>query len=115
MAATAASFAFRSHWRCISVDPKLKNRIYPIRNLELIKDKIENTIISNDGPVILVCVHSHAKLDNALASIRAKYIDVVSIPCCESQFISETEPAITYNDSSIWSPENKILIWKDVQ
>jgi hypothetical protein len=121
---TGALFALRSAWRCISVDPALKetgrrpvgrpvSRGWGrIDRLEVIAARVEDVTVEADVAVI-VAVHSHAPLDAAVRSVRANRIAVVAMPCCVPQVLS-TEPDVAYQDPGIWSPERTVLVWRNL-
>lgn len=111
---TAAMFAFRSPWTTYSIDPALKNkfRYNRIKRLSVISDKIENVNLELDKPTIIVHCHAHVKIETSLAHIKSPKTSVVSMECCVKQFIQNKPPDIEYNDNCIWSPCNRIKIWK---
>lgn len=110
---TATLFAFMSAWDCHSIDPNLKeHQDYPgVDRLTLHKKKVEHFSISADTAV-LVAVHSHANLDNAVNSIKADKMLVVAIPCCIKQEISGEEPIEEYADWGNFSPKRNVKIWR---
>ncbi len=112
---TAAYCAFRSNFNCISVDPELKNlhRYKSINRLTCYDKKIEEIEIEADR-VILLMVHSHAKLEVTLSRIKAKEIAIIAIPCCVKMHLP-TEPDMTYQDVGILSEKNTVLVWKDLK
>jgi hypothetical protein len=109
---TGATFAFRTRWQVYSVDPKLRGgtqRWRAIQRLTILADQIERVRIKGDR-VILVAVHSHARLPESVASIAAREIAVVAIPCCVPQRLS-VEPDVEYEDKAIISPCRTVRIW----
>ena len=116
---TAATFAFRSNWLCHSIDPNLRGgklRWANIARLTLHPDKVEDTppIDCKGSTAVIVAVHSHANLKNAiLAAANAHRIVVIAIPCCVPQKLS-LEPDRWYDDKSVISPKRTVLIWKDI-
>jgi hypothetical protein len=128
---TAALFAFKTKWNCISIDHELdifKTDMWEssIKRLTCIPKKIED--ILDYGPmyfkkVVIVAVHSHADMEKTLKTIIGNPLrSLVAIPCCipwggstkrlnERGFIN---PSIEYNDSGIWSPKNRIKVWKNI-
>lgn len=125
---TAATFALRSAWRCISVDPNLKEtgrhgvRGRPtsrhwrtVDRLTVHAKRIEDVSIHCDGPAVIVAVHSHAQLPGAVAAVRAPRVAVVAIPCCVRQELRGQAPDIDYRDGGILSPENRVLVWRDAR
>lgn len=111
---TAATFAFRSNWQCHSIDPNLKGgklRWQNIARLTLHPDKARNvTPIKCDGTAVVVCVHSHADLREAILSVSAPRVVVIAIPCCVPQRLT-LPPDKRYVDKAIISPKNEVLIW----
>jgi hypothetical protein len=112
---TAATFAFRSAWQCISIDPRLKQTSWPIRRLECIAKRIENVGKRAFKKLVVVAPHSHAPLDAALEVFSAKGRHVVALPCCVDQIIpGRPIPDLKYDDWGIWSPARAVMVWRDV-
>jgi hypothetical protein len=114
---TAATFAFRTKWHCVSIDPVLNDKEYEhkIDRLLLIRDKIENVKLGavDNEKAVIIAVHSHAPLGIAVKNIQFKEKAVIAIPCCVKQELDK-EPDIVYKDWGIWSPKNTVKIWRDV-
>lgn len=112
---TAALFAFRTEWRCWSVDPLLRmEKHYEINHLYLAKDKIEDVNLDfSDRPVVIVCVHSHAKMKDILAHIHGKSRHLLTIPCCEQHTIPN-KVYFGYTDDNIWSEKREVKIWMNI-
>ena len=113
---TAALFAFRTAWKCISIDPQLNTEKIPyweqsIQRLTCIPKRIEEVDISCER-CIIVAVHSHADLRMTLRNITAPVRSMVAIPCCISY--DYNMPPIEYYDSGIWSPKNLVKVWRDI-
>lgn len=114
---TAATFAVRSTWRCLSVDPLTKgcpqglNRVkcYPLK-----AEDLKGVVDCRGLPVIIVAVHSHAKLTDAV-SIPYNYssLSVLAMECCVPQRLGRTPPDVEYEDKGVWSPKNYVRIWRD--
>lgn len=111
---TGATFALRTNWNCVSVDPQVRKESWPIRRLQVHKKKIEDVSLEFDHPVIIVCVHSHCTLQACLRSISAPQISIVAIPCCVKLHLGNIKPDYEYHDENIWSKENVVRIWKDI-
>jgi len=119
---TAATFALRSAWWAVSVDPKLtaksldlQTKIKRLDCINLPAEEVQHWCFPHPGKVVVVAVHSHAKLESFLCNIRNEHIAVVAIPCCVPQVIVGQEPDIIYRDEAIWSPHNEVKIWRDIQ
>jgi hypothetical protein len=109
---TGALFAFRTAWKCYSVDPVLRMRDYKIDRLKLINKKIEDIQPIVGDKMVVVAVHSHADL----REVEKKVISTtgnrsfISIPCCVKQeldYIKDYE----YTDRGIWSSKNIVKVW----
>jgi hypothetical protein len=111
---TAATFAMRSAWTCYSVDPLLRGGIArwsAIKRLHIVPSKIEDVRIDGDK-VIVIAVHSHARLDVTLRSITAReMLAVVAMPCCVPLLL-DRPPDIEYDESGVISPCRTIKIWR---
>lgn len=118
---TAATFAFRSAWNCISVDPGLhpdaatKNRAkMNVTRLTCEPKRVEDITIEA-AALVVVCVHSHAPMPEVLKHLtsRTNRRAVVAIPCCVMQEIPGV-PLVEYRDTGILSPCNLVKVWRDV-
>lgn len=120
---TGLVFAYRAPWLVLSVDPRLRikkkyeaDRLYsyPCR----VEDFPKQAGRLGSSKLLIVAVHSHANLDASLEACRKMgvfdRIAVIAIPCCVKQEIEGVEPSAVYSDSSIWSPERTVKIWKNV-
>jgi hypothetical protein len=54
---TAALFALRTRWNCISIDPNLAKIDWDIERLTCYKSRIEDLDLTFDYRTIIVCVH----------------------------------------------------------
>lgn len=114
---TAALFAFRTKWQCISIDPLLKvdKMLYWEENIQRLRcfpGKVENVDI-NEDKVVIVAVHSHANLQSILQHVRGKVRSLVAIPCCVP-YIHESIRPMEYSDSGVWSPKNIVKVWRTI-
>jgi len=127
---TGALIALSTNWNVWSVDPVLKTKYRGVsERLTLIDAKIEDSPGWNlpGKRVVIVAVHSHARLQDAVRKVRAcARLDAVSIPCCVKQHVmyldSEGDdtvvpvpPDVTYEDGAILSPERTVLVWKNIE
>lgn len=114
---TAALFAFRTKWNCISIDPLLKNCCdyeEKIQRLTCYDSKVEEiypTLLDFER-VVIVAVHSHASLQNILQHVKGKVRSLVAIPCCVPYVHSIK--SIEWQDSGIWSPKNTLKVWRTI-
>ncbi|TDH65287.1 hypothetical protein CCR75_000693 [Bremia lactucae] len=120
---TAALFAFRMRgWKCFSVDPAMDKGPNErtigwanISNLVTICNKIENVRIILRR-VIVVLVHAHVALDQALGAVQADRVcGVVTLPCCNWYGMQERlfgrYPDLVYDDFSVLSDHREIRLW----
>ncbi|OQR90686.1 hypothetical protein ACHHYP_05321 [Achlya hypogyna] len=120
---TAVMFAYRTKgWTCYSVDPEMRlstpgdpvpwegiQKVVPIRA------KIEDIRIKLRRAIVLL-VHAHVTLDQALASIDAESIvGVVTLPCCnwygQQEVLFQRPPDIVFDDFSILSDHRELRLW----
>ncbi len=117
---TAVTFACRTKWSTISVDPELSNKHWgdKVKRLKCYKDKIENISIEipEDHFCIVIFPHSHVKIDDSLPSIKAGPLGlgVVACPCCVPLYIKGQPHHIEYDDHRMHTPKNLVKIWKEV-
>jgi len=114
---TAALFAFRTAWKCLSIDPRLKpDKLEDwegsIQRLRCIDSRIQDIPNLHFPKLVIAAVHSHAPLDIVAQKLTAAERVIVAIPCCVKQE-TDRPPDIEYTDRGIWSPHNKVKIWID--
>lgn len=114
---TGATFAFRTRWQCLSVDPVLNEAKFAnkINRLQLIQDRLENVAkLGPYGRAVVVAVHAHVGLDVIVNSIAAERLALVAIPCCTPQTLDQP-PDEEYDDWGIWSPQRCVKVWRQVE
>lgn len=113
---TAATFAFMSRWKCLSIDPNFRKEDWPIDRLKCYKSRIQDLQEFNFGstPTVLVLPHTHVIIQECLKKIKAVNLSVVAMECCMPLRIKEVPPDIEYVDKQILSPKNTIRIWKGI-
>lgn len=116
---TAAMIAMRTKWQTISVDPRMNiERAWhkKIARLYAYADYIENFKEEiKESNVVIVAVHSHAKLEDAVSIVNregVRSVGVVAIGCCVDQTLGDRQPNVVYDDWGIWSPKRTVKIWK---
>lgn len=119
---TGALFACMTRWNVCSIDPALSQKKYSYQRLTQLRKRIEESqqdiLDIKNKHVILVQVHSHAKLDNCLKTIvpiGCKSLSIVSIPCCVPQLIKDLPPDIEYEDWHCLSVHRTVKIWKGIK
>lgn len=112
---TAATFALRTTWKAISIDPALagsQRAARHIKRLEIDPRKVEQTRTVAKRAII-VAVHSHANLEAAVRSVEAEELAVVAMPCCVPQVLG-APPDVEYDDYGCLSPRRTVMVWRDV-
>ncbi|KAF1332848.1 hypothetical protein FI667_g3279, partial [Globisporangium splendens] len=120
---TAAMFAHRlRNWKSYSIDPAMEYRSSErshgwekISNLVVIRNKIEKVRITLRRAIV-VLVHAHVTLEQALSAIDAEMIvGVITLPCCNWFSKQETlfgrHPDLVYDDFSILSDKREVRLW----
>lgn len=116
---TGLTFALRTKWNCISVDPNLKTHKFhrwvpKYKRLSMFAKKIEDCHFEANK-MLIVMVHPHVLIDKALESLVGyEKRALVSLPCCIKQEIKGREPDVRYHDLGIWSPKREVLVWRQV-
>lgn len=116
---TAALFAFKTKWNCVSIDPGLDRNKIPlweskIQRLTCIPCKVEDYGIYTWKKVVIVAVHSHADMKTTLDHIiGSEERSLISIPCC-IPWNYGPKPYREYLDAGIWSPKNRVKVWKTI-
>ena len=119
---TGATFAYRTKWQVVSIDPKMRNKgaWAGIERLSCVTGKAEDFIrTTRAGKVLVVAVHSHANLEASVEAVaRGSYaLSVIAIPCCKPQDLIHSytghilKPGYEYEDFGIWSPKRTVKVW----
>lgn len=119
---TGALFAYRTKWKIVSIDPNMLrnklelggiaatpkriNRLYAYRNY--IEDL---TFYEAHNNVLIVCVHSHAKLSDCFHAFPWSKKYIVNMPCCVPPDI-DRQPDVCYTDWAVHSEKRNIEIYK---
>jgi hypothetical protein len=126
---TGATFAFKSPFHVISIDPNLNWIDYDrkVDRLTCYRETLRDfcssprtgyiPLFANKDPVILVNVHGHvpsAELKQFYKLVGDRLFAVVEIPCCYPQYSIDAfgEPTIEYIDWGIHSEKRIVRIWK---
>ena len=127
MPRTAGLIAYTTKWTCHSIDPQMRldefemfkarqNLLgYPVQRLHVYKTKAEDVSIDCGGKRTLVVLpHSHCDTEEAAGVARNPgLLSIVSLPCCVKPKPTKNNPAVTYVDTGVWSPQNQIYIWQE--
>lgn len=115
---TAALFAFRTSWQCISVDPLLREGAWndSVDRLQMLPSKIEDIAQISAERVLLVLPHAHVSLASVLQAVRwTQALAIVAMPCCnfyKAQTLPSAPPAFECDDPGVLSPHRLIRIWR---
>lgn len=107
---TASTFAFRSKWNCVAIDPKLRQKPWPVRRLQCHSAKLEDVPVKHDGLVVVTAVHTHISRAEIAKYIDAPRILLVDMECCLQLEDAETTVIRKYEDMGIWSPKREITV-----
>ena len=128
---TAVLACYLKKWDCVSIDPALQNEwhgIQPkgVRGLIGFKGTLEKFMETESqgeemyDHLFLLCVHSHARLNNdaKVEKIMERYNNIattlISLPCCPT-FRSQKDvgkaPDHVYEDDCVFSLCRKVEIW----
>lgn len=113
---TGATFAYRSLWQCVSIDPNLGRyaKEHDIMRLKILDKKVENVKLEPAKKAVIVCTHSHAPIKASIECIDAEEKLVVTMPCCVDQSIRHGigwSKVADYRDPCILSPHDRIEVW----
>lgn len=115
---TGATFAFRSAWNVISIDPGMDGKwiSHDIARLKCYRFRIESLSFdhADNQTAIIVLPHSHATLYNTLSSITGRNRHLITMPCCVEHDISGVEPDLIFNDPKVFSKKNTFKIWRNI-
>jgi hypothetical protein len=138
---TAGLFAFRTAWRCISIDPELRtaqDRPWAgISRLEEYPDKVQHVKINISGKasrVVVVAWHAHISIREALACLSfddvpwdvedvkmSRYlrtrVGLIACACCQYEPLQREMPDLSscdveYNDEGVNSLKRTVRVWR---
>ena len=121
---TGALFAYRTNWNVVSIDPEMdRDFMKPgdtleewqdIERLWVARKKIEEVSLDHIvGKLLIVCVHSHAKLSECVKKRPSSPKTIINLPCCVKPDLN-IKPDISYEDYAIHSEKRIVEIYKDV-
>jgi hypothetical protein len=110
---TGATFALRTRWNVISIDPALRNpaSVGDIERLECNVRHVQDCTPRHFKRLLVVAVHSHATLAQTFSTLSGDDVGVVAIPCCVPLEL-DAKPTADYRDGGIHSPKNRVLVWR---
>lgn len=132
---TAGLFAYRTQWRCISVDPQMRSGAWDgVTNLTMHRACIEDVCVNvePDERVIVVMWHAHVGVKDALSCLRLDgrgivddgewktlrgRVAVVSCACCNYDEVQRelpdgSPPDVEEEDIGVPGLMRMVRIWK---
>lgn len=115
---TAALFAFRTSWRCVSVDPLMARPEHWCREVDrltAVRAKVEDVADHLVGErLLLVLPHAHVALSTCVSLCQwKKALGAVVIPCCNWYKSAEGcgRPLHEADDLGVVSPHRSVRCW----
>lgn len=136
---TACLFAFRTKWKCVSVDPLMRKGpwLETVSNLSTHRARIQDVDIPFDNPtqkVIVIMWHAHVSIRNSVsclsvdgvkwdtndqvlsASMRSR-VAVVSCACCNYDEVQRempdgSPPDSQFEDVAVPGEKRIVRVWK---
>lgn len=135
---TASLFAFRSAWRCVSIDPAMRNNgaWSEVVSLTTLKSRVQDVTVAvkETELVVMVLWHCHCGIDDAMGCLEfdgvkwdcgdrnisrklRKRVAVVSCACCnydEAQSVMPdgAPPDVEYEDLAVPGLMRTVRVWK---
>lgn len=135
---TAAMFAFRTQWNCISIDPALRSGPWhKITNLRTIPHRVQDatvSISSSHGRVVVVMWHAHVSVRDAVGCLQfdgqrwdtddvnlsrrlRQRVAVVSCFCCNYDEMQRTmpdgsTPDVEFEETGVPGLMRTVRVWK---
>lgn len=136
---TAALFAFRTQWKCISIDPALRQGAWNnVNNLTTHTKKVQDVTIpiqlSDDAYVIVVMWHAHVSIraalsclqfdgkkwdiyDTSASRILREKVALVSCACCnydslQTHMPDGSSPDAEFEDEGVPGLMRTVRVWK---
>lgn len=139
---TATLFAFRSAWRCISIDPAMRvgGGWESVSNLQTMKSRVQDVTIpvsshpDNVEMVVVVMWHCHCSISDALGCLEfdgvkwdvndvqqsaklRKRVALVTCACCNFDSVQRTmpdgsRPDAQFEDLAIPGLMRTVRVWK---
>lgn len=138
---TATLFAFRSAWRCISIDPVMRTGEWEgVSSMQTMKSRVQDVTvrvssdIDNFEKVVVVMWHCHCSISDALGCLEfdgtswdvsnrqrslelRKRVAVVSCACCNFDSVQRTmpdgsKPDAEFEDTAIPGLMRTVRVWK---
>lgn len=135
---TAAMFAFRTQWKCVSIDPALRSGAWhKITNLRTIPQRVQDATVTISSPherIVIVMWHAHVSVrdavgclqidgrkwdtnDVALSQKLRERVAVVSCFCCNYDELQRTmpdgsAPDVEFEDIGVPGLMRTVRVWK---
>lgn len=139
---TSALFAFRSAWRCVSIDPCMRKdgAWNSVSNLQTMKSRVQDVTVpvcsenSNFERVVVVMWHCHVSIAEALSCLQfegvkwdvkdklrsrelRKRVALVTCACCNYDEVQRTmpdgsPPDVEFEDVAVPGLMRTVRVWK---
>jgi hypothetical protein len=138
---TAGLFAFRTAWRCVSIDPELKtgaDRPWAgVRGLEELPRKVQDVTVEVAGEksrVVVIAWHAHVSIADSLAclsfggqrwdvanaelsALLRKRVALITCACCQWEPTQRTmpdgsPPDVEFEDTHVPGSKRTLRIWR---
>jgi len=111
---TTALFVYRTAWNGIAIDPELVPCDYDFKRFRMERCRMEETTLELAGKVLIVLLHSPAKVKDCLDRIKAPTRALITMDCCVNNYSDMPKPDVEYQDGPFWRPINTIRVWREV-
>lgn len=128
---TAALFAFRTSWNCISIDPQMRKGGWDdVKNLRTHTARVQDVVIDvvDDQRVVVVMWHCHTSITDAISCLRfsggnrdskclRRRVAVVSCACCNYDAVQKvmpdgSAPDAEFEDTGVPGLMRTVRVWK---
>ncbi|CAN8073235.1 unnamed protein product [Agarophyton chilense] len=128
---TAAMFAFRTSWKCISIDPMMRKGEWDnVKNLRTIAARVQDVTIDVEcnSRVVIVMWHCHTSILDSVSCLRFLEADlrersfrqrvaVVSCACCNYDEVQKelpdgSVPDVQFEDTGVPGLMRTVRVWR---
>lgn len=125
---TASLFAFRTAWRCVSIDPALKTagKWRDVSSLTLVKSRAQDVqvLVEKHERVVLIMWHAHVSVKDAIKCLgfaggeqaTRERVALIACHCCNfdkrQRFMLGDAPDIEYEEDGMPGLMRSVRVWK---
>ncbi|KAI0558931.1 hypothetical protein FGB62_178g031 [Gracilaria domingensis] len=128
---TAALFAFRTSWKCVSIDPMMRKGDWDnVKNLQTKAARVQDVTIDVEcnSRVVVIMWHCHTSIQEAVSCLRFLEADlrersfrervaVVSCACCNYDEVQRelpdgSAPDVQFEDTAVPGLMRTVRVWK---